>query len=160
MQETGEWGQFFPPWISGDAYNDTIANDYFPLARADAVRRGWNWRVAEQTLVKPSGTQVNVAELMSMDAPTELLAEAIACEKTGRLYKIIHPELKLLQKLRLAIPRFHPEVRYADRTQRRNPRRVWKRSCDKCRSEVTSSYCSERAEIVFCDSCYRQAAIG
>ncbi|MDD3302342.1 MAG: hypothetical protein PHN31_02220 [Candidatus Gracilibacteria bacterium] len=33
MQKTGEWGEFFPSSISPFGYNETLANEYFPLSR-------------------------------------------------------------------------------------------------------------------------------
>jgi hypothetical protein len=32
MRETGEWGEFFPEDKSIFPYEDTLANDYFPMA--------------------------------------------------------------------------------------------------------------------------------
>ncbi len=31
MQKTHEWGVFFPAWMSPFAYNESLAQDYFPL---------------------------------------------------------------------------------------------------------------------------------
>ena len=31
MMRTGEWGEFFPSSISPFGYNETIAQEYFPL---------------------------------------------------------------------------------------------------------------------------------
>lgn len=33
MQQTGEWGQYFPATISPFAYNESVAYDYYPLTR-------------------------------------------------------------------------------------------------------------------------------
>lgn len=31
MQLTGEWGEFFPHELSPFCYNETVAQDYFPI---------------------------------------------------------------------------------------------------------------------------------
>lgn len=37
MMKTGEWGEFFPSSISPFGYNETIAQEYFPLTRFDVI---------------------------------------------------------------------------------------------------------------------------
>lgn len=44
MQKTSEWGEFFPIKNSPFAYNETAAQDYFPITEADAAARGYQWR--------------------------------------------------------------------------------------------------------------------
>ena len=44
MKETGEWGEFFPATLSPHGYNETVAQDYFPLSKQDVEKRGWYWR--------------------------------------------------------------------------------------------------------------------
>ena len=37
MEATGERGEFFPVWLSPWGYNETYANDYYPLSRKEAT---------------------------------------------------------------------------------------------------------------------------
>ena len=39
-----EWGEFFPSSMSPFSYNETIAQEHFPLAREEALKRGYAWR--------------------------------------------------------------------------------------------------------------------
>ena len=43
MKQTGEWGEFFPISISPFAYNETVAQEYFPLTKEEVVAKGWRW---------------------------------------------------------------------------------------------------------------------
>ena len=43
MQETGEWGEFFPMHLSPLAYNTSIAQDYFPMDKQSAESMGIKW---------------------------------------------------------------------------------------------------------------------
>jgi len=43
MMLRGEWGEMFPTWMSAFAYNETMANDFFPLDKMEVLRRGWRW---------------------------------------------------------------------------------------------------------------------
>ena len=36
MIETGEWGEFFSPSLSPFGYNETVAQEYFPLTKEEA----------------------------------------------------------------------------------------------------------------------------
>jgi hypothetical protein len=44
MQTTGEWGEFFPVTLSPFAYNETLANEYLPLTKIEALERGYRWK--------------------------------------------------------------------------------------------------------------------
>lgn len=39
MIQHGEWGQFFPTDISMLGYNETVAHEYFPLAREKVLEQ-------------------------------------------------------------------------------------------------------------------------
>ena len=43
MKKTGEWGQFFPAGISPFPYNDSLAQDYFPLTKDEVITQGLKW---------------------------------------------------------------------------------------------------------------------
>ncbi|MCX6807300.1 MAG: hypothetical protein NTZ80_00605, partial [Patescibacteria group bacterium] len=43
MMKTKEWGEFFHPSLSPFGYNETVAQEYFPLAKEQALEQGFNW---------------------------------------------------------------------------------------------------------------------
>lgn len=43
MKQRGEWGHFFPTYLSSFGYNESLAQDYFPLQKEEALRLGFNW---------------------------------------------------------------------------------------------------------------------
>lgn len=43
MQSTGEWGEYFPIEASPFGYNETVAQEYFPLTQEDVQEKGWSW---------------------------------------------------------------------------------------------------------------------
>jgi hypothetical protein len=47
MQKTGEWGQYFPASLSPFAYNESVAQDYFPLTAEVARQEGYTWHEKE-----------------------------------------------------------------------------------------------------------------
>lgn len=48
MKKTEEWGKYFFPEISPFAYNETIAQEYFPLTKDEVLRNGWKWKDKEE----------------------------------------------------------------------------------------------------------------
>jgi len=157
MRKTDEWGEFFPVALSPFAYNETVAQEYFPLTKGEAVKRGWQWRDEKDEMPKVS--KVIPAAKLPMrinDIPDDITNWAVECASTGRPFRIIKQELDFYRKMRLPIPHFHPDERHKSRMALRNPRRLWTRSCGKCGEEIRTTYAPERPEKVYCENCYLQ----
>lgn len=43
MESTGEWGEYFPHELSPFGYNETVAQEYFPMEEKEVKEKGWNW---------------------------------------------------------------------------------------------------------------------
>ena len=43
MKKIKEWGEYFPAQISPFAYNESMAQDYFPLTKKEALEKGYSW---------------------------------------------------------------------------------------------------------------------
>jgi hypothetical protein len=155
MRRTGEWGEFFPPEISPFAYNETVAQEMYPMDRKNVLARGWQWR-NEQDEVPNVQKIIPAASLPpSIDnIPDDILNWAIECEATKRPFQIVKQELAFYRKHGLPIPHVHPDERHRRRMALRNPRRLWTRDCMKCQKDIQTTYAPERPEIVYCESCY------
>lgn len=44
MKKTGEYGKFFPVSLSPFAYNESLAQQYYPLTRKEALAQGFKWK--------------------------------------------------------------------------------------------------------------------
>lgn len=157
MQNTGEWGEFFPASISPYGYNETVAQDYFPLDKNQAISKGFLWREVQQSV--PDVEKIIAAHQLpdSVDAvPDDILNWAIKCSETNRPYRIQKGELNFYRKMHLPIPHLHPDKRHQERTKRRNPRKIWDRKCNKCGRSIKTTYAPERPEIIYCEECYLQ----
>jgi len=155
MQKTGEWGQFFPTRISAFAYNETVAQDYYPLTKEEVLARGWRWRDQHDEIPKVKKTiEAEMLPDTIIDTPDDILNWAIRCSVTGRPYRIQKSELKLYRTLNIPVPRKHFEVRHAARLSLRNPRKLWNRECAKCGNPVETSFGPDRPDIVYCEKCY------
>ena len=176
MKKTGEWGEFFPANNSPFPYNDSLAMDYFPLAKDEVLARGLKWydrdardyRVTLRHRDLPSKiSYVNdsilkeIISCNSQDSESDK-ASHLRCSTAFRL----HPEeLQFYRRFNLPIPHKCSACRLQERLARRNPRKLWHRQCmcdkknhshgeAKCKNEFETSYSPDRKEIVYCEQCY------
>jgi hypothetical protein len=158
MRKTGEWGRHFPAEHSPFGYNESVAQEYFPLVRDEALARGFLWRdTPEET---PAVSKIIPASALPddiADIPDDILQWAIRCEATGRPFRIIAQELRLYRQMGLPVPRLHPDERHKNRMALRTPRRLWDRTCDSCQAPLRSAYAPDRPETVYCESCYQDS---
>lgn len=163
MKATGEYGELFPVKYSPFGYNETVAQEYFPLSQADAERLGWPWRT-------DTGGTFGKATLVAMpdrlsDTKDDITKAVLKCSTCEKNYQIIAQELGLYRQLQLPLPRECPNCRHLRRIQLRNPRRLWQRQCmctqpnhrhsGRCTTEFETSYAPDRKELVYCQSCYQ-----
>ena len=151
MIGTGEWGEFFPPSLSAFGYNETVAQEYFPLTREEALERGFKWKEEDAREYIPQ--TYAILEDIS-DVPDGVCQEVLACTDCSKNFKIIPQELKLYRKKSLPIPRKCPDCRHMDRLALRNPRKLWDRGCSACSCAIKTSYSPGRPEKVLCEKCY------
>jgi hypothetical protein len=163
MQKNNERWEFFPAIISVFWYNETVAQEYFPLTKQEALTK-WYKRTDEDCLINiPANAQtVNAQDLPEniQDITDDILNEVIICEVTGRPFRVIKPELEFYRKHNLPIPHKHPDQRYLERIHLRNPRKLRERKCAKCWTDIQTSYTPERPEIVYCEVCYNKEIYG
>jgi len=155
MQSTGEWGEFFPIQLSLFGYNETPAQDFFPLTKEEALAKGYSWKNEDDHL--PDVEKIIPGAKLPPDIksiPDDVLNWAIECEETKKPFKIAKAELKYYREHEFPIPHFHPDVRNRKRLENRNPRKLWERNCVKCSKKIHSTYSSDRSEIVYCEECY------
>lgn len=149
MQRTGEWGEFFPITISPFAYNETVAQDYFPLNKEKVLKRGFRWY--ERGLREYQVT-IHSYELPPtiMEVKDDILDEVIGCESQENhqsqkayvncttAFKIIEPELQFYRKMGLPLPHKCFHCRRQDRLNLRNRRRLYHRRCQ-CAGKTSSN---------------------
>ncbi|KKT16119.1 MAG: hypothetical protein UV98_C0038G0003 [Parcubacteria group bacterium GW2011_GWB1_43_6] len=171
------YGEFFPPEFSPFPYNDTWAQDYFPLTKETTKVQGFWWRDLEkrnyQITLKPQDLPDNIK-----NTKDDILNQVIGCEHEGRCdeqcteaFCIVPQELNFYRKMNLPLPRLCPVCRHYQRTRQRNPWQLWHRQCvceiknhewhvsGKCSNEFEASYTPERPEIVYCGECYNREVV-
>ncbi len=151
----GAWGEFFPASLSPFGYNETVAQEYFPMKREEVLGNSpleglgvevlgseipltpflkgeiFNWSDYEapfpkvEKVIPASKLPDHITKI-----PDDILNWVIECEVSGKPFRIIKQELEFYRKHNLPIPRRHPDVRHMDRMKLRNPRKLFERVCD------------------------------
>ncbi len=155
-----EWWEFFPVSLSPFGYNETVANEYFPLEKEQAKILHFNWSDYEapfpkvEKIIQASRLPDSIEWI-----PDDILNWAIECEVSEKPFRIIKQELEFYRKHSLPIPKRHPDVRHMDRMKLRNPRKLFERKCDKCNKDMITTYSPERPERVYCEECYEKEVL-
>jgi hypothetical protein len=133
------FGEFFPTEISPFAYNETIAQDYFPLDKGRAEEADYRWREYVpgnyEITIKGQDLPEDIA-----DVTDSILDEVIECEITKKPYKILEQELSFYRRFNLPLPSIHPDERHARRLKLRNHMILQKRMCFFGDKEVDTTY--------------------
>jgi len=166
MKKTGEYGEFFPAQLSNFGYNETMAQEHFPLTKEEAIGKGFKWW---DKLQKTTGKETLKAEEIPdsiLDADDSILNEVLACVSCGRDYKIVQNEFIFLKKHSISIPRQCLYCRMTSRFKFENPFKLWHRTCmckkeghehkGKCETEFETPYAPDRPEIIYCEQCYNR----
>ena len=127
-----KYGEFFPFKFSPFGYNETIANEYFPLAKQQTKEQGYNWYDRPKSEYQPTVKASDLPDHIK-DVDKSILKENIECDNkdcqgTG-VFKIIPKEFKFYQKLNISLPRLCPDCRYRERVKKTNPLKLWHRKC-------------------------------
>jgi len=162
-----KYGEFFPSELSPFSYNETIAQEYFPLTKERALQQGYKWKEKEERNYS--------IDILSKDLPDDIkdidddiIGKVIGCEhhgecnhKCSEAFKLIPEELLFYKRMNLPLPRLCPNCRHYERLSQRNPMKLWHRKCmnEGCKNEFETSYAPDRPEIVYCESCYQKEVI-
>ncbi|MFA6273701.1 MAG: hypothetical protein WC662_00895 [Candidatus Paceibacterota bacterium] len=165
-----KYGEFFPGELSPFYYNETIAQEYFPLDEEEVKKLGylWNEKLEEKSYV-PTINWNDLPETIEK-VEDSILSEIILCEawdkdkekaqkhNCTKAFRIIQDELSMYKKYGIPLPTKCPNTRYFEMSSKRNSINFYHRKCMKegCENEFETSYSPDRPEIVYCEKCYQQ----
>lgn len=150
------YGEFFPPELSPFAYNETIAENFFPLSREETEAAGYGYRSQE---VRAHGITMKAADIPDhiRDVSDSILQEVISCNTCERGFKVIPMELQFLRARNFPLPRACPFCRIQGKFhQWVRDLRVISRACDACGAHFVTHYTREDAPVAYCKRCYQK----
>ena len=160
------YGEFYPIELSPFGYNESCAMETNALNKDEALEKGYKWQDnIQRTTGKETLKPENIPDSID-DIDDSILEEILACMECKRNYKIVPNELIFYKKMKIPLPRKCFYCRHAARIARRNPFKLWHRTCmcekeghfheaGSCVVEFETSYAPERPEIVYCEKCYQ-----
>lgn len=140
------------PW----AYNESTAQEFFPLTKEKALEQGFLWRDTDAREYKDASL---VTPIHIQEVPDDFTKAILKCEGCGKNYQIIPLELQFLKRFGIRIPHECPLCRDRARIRRLSPMAIYERTCARCEKVIETSYAPERPEIVYCEECYKQEVI-
>jgi hypothetical protein len=181
------YGEFFPVELSPFAYNETVAKEYFPLTKEEALKEGYAWKDPELRNYSITKYQKDIPDSIK-GVSDDILSQVIECAHQGTCdqqcataFKIIPEELSFYRRMNLPLPRLCSNCRHYQRLAQRNPLKLWKRKCqcagmqsenwsftntvkhfhseNRCPNEFETSYAPDRKEIVYCEACYQSEIV-
>jgi len=178
-----KYGEFFPEAISPFAYNETNAQDYFPLTKEQAIERGYLWRDSEKSAHDVTFKNEDLPDSIN-EVDEDILKETIECAHKGEcnhqcngVFRIVPQELQFYKNLNLPLPRLCFNCRHNERLGKRTPMHLWERQCmcdyklysnstkhdhhseGRCSNKFQTSYAPDRPEIVYCEQCYQKEVV-
>ena len=154
MQSTGEWGAFFPASGSHFPYNDTVAQDYFPLSAEEAQKRGYQWRPQKDEVITPA-TLITVPDSIS-DVDDSIIGNTIKCCSCSKNFKIDRHELVLRKECGIPVPVICHECRYQVRHKKISPLVLRDTLCGGCGTTIEISFKVGNTRKVLCEKCYEK----
>jgi hypothetical protein len=152
MKKNNEYGEFFPVSIAPFGYNETIAQEYYPLSPEVAKNKGYKWKDKDEKEYVFSNYKIRDD---IKDVPDEIINEALSCEVCSKNYKIIPQELLFYRKMSLPVPRICFDCRHNERIDRfRNPRKLRESTCYNCAKSIFTSYPNATVAKIYCEDCY------
>ena len=181
------FGEFFPVEMSPFAYNETLAQEMFPLSGEAAEHGGYKWRKKEVKEYIPTKSASDLPPRIDR-VDDSILSEIIECAHKGTCndlcssaFKIVPAELAFYRNRNIPLPHLCSNCRHYRRLEQRNPMRTWHRTCqcsgakssnnvyqntathihgtEPCTTEFETSYAPDRPEIVYCEKCYQQEVV-
>jgi len=171
MLEKGEYGEFFPLQISPFAYQDSVAQEHFPLTKEEIIKNNYVWYDSEERTPKIT-LDTNQLPDSILDVKDDIINETISCKHAGTCghsctvgFKITSAELAFYRSQQIPLPTLCFQCRHSTRVALRNPLKLWHRQCmcnkknhfhgeEKCTNEFETSYSPDRPEIIYCEQCY------
>ncbi|MFH0928433.1 MAG: zinc-ribbon domain containing protein [bacterium] len=166
LKKTGEWGSFLPPENSLFGYNETAAQDIYPLSKDESLQTGFGWREnTGGTFGKETIGQGALPESIH-EVGENIVKEIFGCLECGRNYKIIANELAFYKQQGIPLPRECPDCRHRRRVSARGPNELFKRVCmckddnhghgGACQNHFETNIPTSDSRIVYCEECYRE----
>ena len=184
MITDGEYGEFFPLYISPFPYNDTVAHEYFPFTEKEAIEKRMKWGDVSEKNYKVTISWEDLPNNID-DVTDSILNEVISCKHDGlcahgctKAFRIVADELAFYRRRKISLPRQCPNCRHYRRLAYRNPTKLRDTVCmcagdepsngkykntiahthggEPCGKDIETTIPTDSGLLVYCDECYKK----
>ncbi len=152
-----KYGEFLPYDLSPFSYNESFAQQYFPLNEEEIKNVGFKYVEPKKPDYIETIKTENIPDSI-FDISDDFINEIIKCD-CGKFFRVVLGELQLLKRFGIPVPRKCPDCRHMSRMKLLNLPFLYNRNCDKCGLDVRTSFAPERTEIIYCEKCYQQEVV-
>ena len=158
-----EWWEFFDPQTSYYWYNETIAMDYYPLKREEALKMWYKWNDYEspmphvEKMVQWKDLPKQWCGVIKEKKPEileKILNYAIVCEVSNKPFRVTKQEIEFYIRHDIPLPTKHPNVRHHERFARKDPTIMKLIKCDECWEEMLSVHKPWEWKKILCEKCF------
>ena len=182
-----KYGEFFPVEMSPWAYNETLAQEYFPLTKEEAINMGYRWRDGDAKNYAPT--------ILNQDIPSDInniensitgeileCAHKVNCQHNcTKAFRILPDELQFYKKIGVPLPVLCSSCRTIERLNFRLKLDLYERKCmcngekssnnlyqnqalhshtnDTCNQVFKTGFSPNKNDIVYCEKCYQQEVL-
>jgi hypothetical protein len=161
LKERGDYGTFFPTWMSPFAYNESIANEYSEKSKEEALAQGFKWK-HELPFIQGQGT-IDYESISNnpTDYDESLTKEILTCTSCTKNYRLISREVAFYKRMNIPIPGECFNCRHQKRMRSRLPRTLYDGVCAHCGDSIKTSYDKEKQMTykTYCEKCYQAEVI-
>jgi len=181
-----KYGEFFPIEFSPFAYNETLAQEFFPKTREEADADGFVWRDSVDRNYSPTVKAENLPDRI-VEVTDSITSDIIECLHRGicndqctKAFRITPDELQFYRKMKLPLPRLCPKCRHYQRLKQRTNLEVVHKKCqcsgersesgvyknntahfhgeNRCPNEFETNYQSSM-DLLYCEQCYQAEVV-
>lgn len=172
QKRTYRYGEFFPIELSPFGYNETVAQEHFPLIKDQVTKQSWHWKEDNASDKSYTITADQLPDHIQQTG-VDITQETIQClhqdmcnEQCTLVFKILPKEFDYLQLRNIALPRLCPNCRHFERLAQKLPNNLWQRPCmcnilehghvTTCSKMFMTPYAPRRQETIYCADCYQK----
>jgi len=161
------YGGFFPIEVSPFCYNETVAQDYYPLTKDEAMSAGYSWKDKEERHYAITMNNSDIPDNIAL-VDESIKDQVIACAHGGTCndrcttaFRIVADEYSFYKRFNIPLPRLCFGCRHGERLSEKHPMKLWTRQCmhEGCSHAFETPFSPDRKEIVYCEECYNKEVL-
>jgi hypothetical protein len=172
-----KYGEFLPVDFSPFGYNETVANEFFPLNEQELAQKGFNFYNHKEKSYTATIFTEQIPDSIA-ETSESILSEAIGCKHApnGRTecnhlcttaFKVTPDEFSLYKRMDIPVPELCPNCRHYERVGLFfEPPKLYPGECmcnkenhehaGKCATTFKTPYAPGRPEKLYCETCYNK----